>query len=53
VAEKKAWKEKRRQENIKRVKTTGLDWAGDAISNEGRKVDKSRYDATKPSCLVQ
>lgn len=39
MAERKAWKEKRRQENLKRVKTTGLDWAGDAISNEGRSPD--------------
>lgn len=46
MAEKKAWKEKRRRENLKRVNTTGLDWASDAITNEGREVEKSRYDAT-------
>lgn len=30
-----------------------MDWADDAISSEGRKVEKSRYDATEHSCLVQ
>lgn len=40
MAEKKAWEEKRRQKDLKRVKTTGLDWAADAMSREGRRVEK-------------